>query len=441
MLKYFIGFLVVVLVCLIIGIIIKTQKNSKNPSYNKTTQETKTKSIKLNSGNEIDLSNVDILLKTDLGQELQFIQQNTNEISATKKYKEIGLPTVSNIGTGLAKCYLPISSHVQTAQEIAKTTKNGLFTATANPEILSKFKDGTISTMIRPKGSKGIQGNAGFKEVSLDSLSKVNPSMAVATGMQAMAMVSGQYYMDQISNELRNVNSSLDEIKDNHKDEKIGRLIESRERLLELIQHDFFDEVDFNELRSIRRMAAEIRNEYKQKYDRLYNDVLNLEPDEWISKHRFNSYREVVDNLKFPLQIAMEADKLELQARLTEISARKRRNIDDPKLTDLIRGFELAFSNSLNTQFGKEYDEIISKMFEKAEDVVVGKKIIKPTEKRKSKLLVDAFEEMQTVQNIMTQNFDKNLYQKALCEDKQEQEILLLPGDDDNPQRMFIAVD
>ena len=256
MLKYFIGFLVVVLVCLIIGIIIKTQKNSKNPSYNKTTQETETKSIMLNSGNELDLSNVDILLKTDLGQELQFIQQNANEISATKKYKEIGLPTVSNIGTGLAKCYLPISSHVQTAQEIAKTTKNGLFTATANPEILSKFKDGTISTMIRPKGSKGIQGNAGFKEVSLDSLSKVNPSMAVATGMQAMAMVSGQYYMDQISNELRNVNSSLDEIKDNHKDEKIGRLIESRERLLELIQHDFFDEVDFNELRSIRIMSA-----------------------------------------------------------------------------------------------------------------------------------------------------------------------------------------
>ena len=54
---------------------------------------------------------------------------------------------------------------------------------------------------------------------------------------------------------------------------------------------------------------------------------------------------------------------------------------------------------------------------------------------------MDAFEEMQTVQNIMTQNFDKNLYQKALCEDNQEQEILLLPGDDDNPQRMFIAVD
>ena len=444
MIKYIIPIIILILVLIAVLIVllfrknnhIKTKATTEVPET--TSDESDVPAVINDSKLAMELSEVDLLLKNSLGDELQLSSVNDDQLSTDKKYVESSLSVVSNGGAGLVKGGLPIAAQAKTAQEIAKSAENGLFTATASPELLSKFKDGTLSTMVRPKGSKGIQANAGFKEVSIDSLTRINPSLAVAAGMQAMAMISGQYYMDQISEQLKVVNATLEELKDYHNDEKIGTLINARKRLFELSNHVNSDETDINEIKLIYGKIGDIYEEYRLRFDKHLSKLMELEPSEWKSTSRIEKYNQPLEKLKLPLQIATEADKLCLQARLAEISARKKNNAYDKMLPELILDFKNAINNSFNVMLQEGQYSITSQMMGKAGEVVIGKKFIKPSEKKQAKLLESVFEDMKEVQGIMTHNFDGSFYQKAASDDQRGREILLLPADENNPQRIFI---
>jgi hypothetical protein len=126
---------------------------------------------------------------------------------------------------------MPALAQAQTLADIAKAAPHGLFTATAPLETLMRYKDGTTSSVIMKAGER-ISGSAGFQEVALQA---VNPAAVVGAGMQVMAMVSGQYYMDKISKQLEGIESGIERLIDFHNDANIGKLRSIENRMKEIV--------------------------------------------------------------------------------------------------------------------------------------------------------------------------------------------------------------
>ncbi|MCL1847963.1 MAG: hypothetical protein FWF91_08410, partial [Coriobacteriia bacterium] len=87
----------------------------------------------------------------------------------------------------------------------SKAAPNGLFTATAPLSDLMQYSDGTVASIVMKGGE--IANHSGFKEIAL---SVANPAAVVGAGMQAMAMISGQYYMDKISKQLEGIEHGIE---------------------------------------------------------------------------------------------------------------------------------------------------------------------------------------------------------------------------------------
>jgi len=80
-----------------------------------------------------------------------------------------------------------------------------LFRASVNPDTLARYQDGSISSMVIGNGS--IKYHRGFEPEG------ISPQAGLAVAMQAMAAMSGQYYMHQLSQQLREINRKLDELR------------------------------------------------------------------------------------------------------------------------------------------------------------------------------------------------------------------------------------
>lgn len=137
-----------------------------------------------------------IEIANDSGQILVLSNIDSSSTLGTRKFQEIAVRG-SAIGMNLVQSAMPVLTQAQTLTQIAKTAPNGVFTATAPLADLMRYKDGTLGSIVMKDGK--MAGHSGFQEVTL---SVTNPAAVVGAGMQAMAMISGQYYMDKISKQL-----------------------------------------------------------------------------------------------------------------------------------------------------------------------------------------------------------------------------------------------
>lgn len=168
----------------------------------------------LNHSKEFEIADIEsLILKDNDGRELSLTRLNTVQ-SPEKRYREICVRGSSAAGHVLQGA-MPVLAQAQTLNEIAKAAPNGLFTATAPVGDLMKLSGGTVGSAVMKDGK--IAAQAGFAEVAL---STVNPVAVVAGAMQAMALISGQYYMNEISKQLENVDRKLDKLIGYHHDEK-----------------------------------------------------------------------------------------------------------------------------------------------------------------------------------------------------------------------------
>lgn len=389
----------------------------------------------LNEQNQSYLSKInEIVLQNSSGQEISFVRPN--ELKELK-YQEVIVGETTKIGGHLIQGAMPVLEHASTLSEIAKKAPNGLFTATVDPSTLSKFADGTTTTMVRDTANK-LAGHAGFK--SVEKIGGVNPLMAVNVGMQAMAAISGQYYLHQIFSQLDGINSNIKKLIEFHHDEKIGILINTKSRLSEIIQRKNVDVSDINEIRDLRNKIGEIFQEYKTRLDRECKNVSEFKSKAWFVEKRVDYYGKEIDEMSFTLKVCFEADRLSMQAELSEIAIRMKMNCVDPMLEELFYQLKENYNNSFSIYIDDNIKEIFKPINLNAKDIVGDGKDFIFIDKNAEKLLKYISHKSMQLEEQLNTKVDSKIINQVLFERNQQQEVIIAPDKELKGQRVFIPV-
>ena len=374
----------------------------------------------------------ELLLKNNLGNELFFKRPNVED-SKEKKYKEVSFFQLNQESGTIVNAATPILQQVFTAKKLAEVAPNGLFTTSANPRTLSKFSDGSFTTMVRDTSNK-LSKHEGFSKVT--DIANGNPLIAVNVGMQAMAMISGQYYLHEINAQLDDISGKLSELMNIHNDEKIGMLLTVKERLLVIASKEHVDTHDISEIRSLVKDTKNVFAEYRVRLSRQQEGLNKLKSKNIFEKNKIAMLEEIIADINFTIKIVYEAEQLNLQAELSEIAVRMKLNDDAEMIEELINQLknhcESSFYGTLDSFVKNEYRPAVQAKYRE-----LGKKyLLKHPEHLKRINDSVNLSELRTMDSSVGE-----LIQQLTTEFNRDQEILYIPGDDMNPQRVFVAVE
>lgn len=204
----------------------------------------------------------ELIISFGTGQEL-VMDKIRNQFPEDRKYQEVSTDTVSR-GTKVA---LP----AMTLAEISSIAPEGLFTTLVDPELLSKLADGTYTTMIRENGQ--ILKHVGFEKI--DFL-KVNSLIGISIAMQAMSLVSGQYYLTEINSKLDEHTALLNElidIKHSENDAIINSVIKTVTRIVNKTKNEL---IDIDDLHRAHDEMDKIYEFYNGQTRKAYDNVLEF---------------------------------------------------------------------------------------------------------------------------------------------------------------------
>lgn len=299
----------------------------------------------LNNSNEIN----EIVVSNPIGGELSLKKVTDDNLEAKKKYKEVFVSDLSLMTGNVSQTALQVANQGMTLAQIAKQAPNGLFTATANPANLSKFANGTTSTMVRDASNHLVE-HAGFANVGLSA--SVNPAIILSAGMQVMSAVSGTYYLHKINAQITDMDAKLEELLNIHHDTNIGRLVAARKGLSEIANREFVDATDLSAIRDYKKTADEIHEEYTYRLKRQEKE-LNLKIDPKVEE------KKLLD-INFTMTIAFEANKLSLFAELIEIGTRMKIGHPTEIINGLTRQLKQNYDNSFYYNIETEAEKIYS---------------------------------------------------------------------------------
>lgn len=314
----------------------------------------------LNNLNEIN----EIIVSNPIGGELSLEKVTDDKLEAKKKYKEVFVSSLSLMTGNVSQTALQIANQAMTLAEIAKQAPDGLFTATANPANLSKFANGTTSTMVRDTSGRLVE-HAGFAEVGFSA--SVNPAIILSAGMQVMSAVSGTYYLHKINAQMTDMDAKLEKLLNFHHDINIGRLIAARKGLYEISNRDFVDTVDLSAVRNYKKTADEIHEEYAYRLKRQKRE-LHIEIDTKAEK-------ELLLEINFTMTIAFEASKLSLFAELIEIGTRMKIGGQIEMINGLTRQLKQNYDQSFYHHIDLEVEKVYSIIQQRSSNELIDKKI------------------------------------------------------------------
>lgn len=289
-----------------------------------------------------------------------------------KKYKEIKISNKGMIISGIAQTGLQIGNQILSLSKIASQAPNGLYSATTNPETLSKLSNGLTSTIIRKNGK--IVEHAGFKEVGLHL--NLNPAMALSIGMQAMSMISGTYYLNKINSQLTSINSKLSELIELHHDENIGELQTIRSGLADISNRTTFDDSDIATIRDYKKDADNIEKEYINRLDRFSKEN--------VIEKKLDDLDQFILNLNKTTEIANQASIYSLMCELSELFIRMKRGDDSLLIEELISQFEKHYQSSFYNNSTKKNSHIYNSFLQSIKNEVT--KLTKKKKKSFGKL-------------------------------------------------------
>ncbi|MDB1653535.1 hypothetical protein ABQE22_10825 [Enterococcus durans] len=415
----------------------------KKSRYKNSTRERLQDTIELKKSDNIheviaeddyrDLSTAtELLLKNSLGKELFFKRPNVGE-TPKKKYREVAFSNVNNVSGKLVNASMPFIQQSFTINQLAQAAPNGLFTTSVSPEKLSKFADGSYSTMVR-NAAKKLVGHQGFVEVT--DVIKANPMVAISASMQAMALVSGQYYLHQINAQMESISERIDELINYHHDEKIGLLLTVKDRLLKIASKQNADDHDIGEIRTLLKDAKNVYEEYRVRLLRQLEELEDFKSKAFFEKDKLSALEEKIQDINFTMKIVYEADQLSIQAELSEIAIRMKlgeKNLVIQELTEQMKEhYDTSFYLTVDKFIKEKYRPIVRERYR-----LLGKKyLLKHPERLKQINNSVSLSEMNLVDSRVG-----DLTQRLLLEKNREQEIVYLPGEDLKSQRVFIAVD
>lgn len=207
-----------------------------------------------------------------------------------------------------------LSSIVGGASNVAITSSAtyGLFKATVNPETLMKLSSGGVGSAVLEGGK--ISQQAGFVQMG----SSIFTPMVV---FQLASIVTGQYYMNNISKQLNAVQEKLDELLQLFHIERQAKLIKSFQFIKEYLGKKSFVIEDFVLMKSIISDLANIREEY---YLMLENSFATIKDNNQYQS--FNSLKEAKKlalefektGFLFKMKTSLIADELYHLSKVTE---------------------------------------------------------------------------------------------------------------------------
>jgi hypothetical protein len=310
----------IAVVAVLLAIIMAKRAKRNNPS--KTVEEEQSiYSIAVNQSetlaNELTISDVEsLIIKGRGGSELVLTRPDTMRL-AERKYREICVRGASIMAQAVQGA-MPVLTKAQTLSAIAKAAPNGLFTATARIGELMKYTaDGTVSSIVKKNGK--IVAHSGFTEVTLQGIA--NPAAIFSAGVLGMAAISAQYYMHEISAQLKNVDHKLDKLIGYHHDEKIGILKNINHELHAIINKNNVDVADIISCQNMEKECGKVFFEYNTRLE-----GVNVEAKErWFNKTR--ELTELGDNideneLDFSIEMCYRSSELREKCKLAEIAVR-----------------------------------------------------------------------------------------------------------------------
>jgi hypothetical protein len=188
-----------------------------------------------------------------------------------------------------------------------------LFRATVDPSTLTKFADGTVSTMVH--GSGGIIKNAGFQAVAAAQV------FAPILVFQVASILTGQYYLHGISKQLSAISEKLQQLINLHHFEKSAILSSHYEVLMRKSDQTHFTPEDLNELLSIYRDANSIRHEYCSLLDNVDTHdytaaIKGLSAKKWIDQLR---QKVIDDGTQCYSEMIVCAERTRIAAKMLEL--------------------------------------------------------------------------------------------------------------------------
>lgn len=373
------------------------------------------------------------------GQSFMLSRIDSSANLSTKKFQEI-TARGSAIGANLIQGAMPALAQAQTLSQIAKAAPNGLFTATGPLSELMKYKDGTVGSIVM-KGGK-VANHSGFQQVAL---SVANPAVVVGAGMQAMAMISGQYYMDKISKQLDGIEHGIERLIGFHHDANIGKLRSIENRMREIIGKMHVDETDIIALQSGIRDADSILMEYTTRLERLSKTGQITEIQVRTIRSHLSAARELKNlranteehELYYSFQICLFANKLMLESKKAEFVTRMKIG-ETQKAIEVFEAFNSMYQRSFICNASDFLDTLYKPINDKATSLV--KRQWFESKKAKGELQsIDAKKaDLQGHIGLMSDDGSDEKMIRSFTEDS---EILYLPSDDGSESRMFISVD
>lgn len=227
-----------------------------------------------------------------------------SDLSSVEIDKYIQLPTMGSVRDGLSvkSALSSIAGGTTQAGLVSIANPNGLFSATVNPGLLTKFGDGTFSTMVH--GSQGIVQNAGYQAASVSVF-------APLIIFQAMSMVTGQYYLNGISKQLESIDKKINKLVQLHHVERLAKIRYSVNLIkkLHLISHPNIE--DMVSLKMMENEIGIIHEEYVHNLTSL--DTQDLKNSEkWHTSAKLDElYSKVNDaSFDFNLNMAITTDEV-----------------------------------------------------------------------------------------------------------------------------------
>ncbi len=410
----------------------KKRKNTTKmivSSYD-TLQNTNELSIDMNDdSHDTKLTTVsELILTNSLKEELVFKRPKTRGLEA-KNYREVSFSNLNQKRGQLINTAMPFLQQTVTINQIKKAAPNGLFTTSADFSSLSKFTDGTYTTMVRSAKNELIE-HQGFTQ--LDSVIGKNPLVAVNVGVQAMAAISGQYYLHEITSQLEDISGKLDELIAYHNEEKIGVLLTVRERLLKITSKKFPDEHDIEEIRALLGDCLDVFYEYKTRLSRQQEELAFFESKKKLAKNRLTALDEKIETINFTIKVIYLADQSSLQAELSEIVVRMKLGHSTVKIQELVtqmqKRYEESFYSNVKEFIDGKYKPLVRKLYQK----LGGKYLAKHPDRLNHSVRFAELEKSDLKIGV--------LVQQLIANQNKKQEILYIPGENLSPQRVFVEV-
>ncbi len=346
-----------------------------------------------------------IQLLSDSKAEVSFKRLSSSELNIDLG-KFIQLPVMSSLNKNMA-VQSAVSSGIAMASQggMAMATQaglmqafnsNGLFSATVNPILLTKFRDGTFSTMIH--GSKGISSHAGYQAASASVF-------APLIIFQAMSMVTGQYYFQGITKQLNSINKKIDKLFELHHIERLAKIRNSINIIKKLYTINHPNIEDMLSLKLVENDIGVIHEEYVHQISNI--DIESIRSSEkWkISSKIEELYSKVNDaSFDFNLNMAITTDEILHLLKIIELilNSKMSDNIDNrsKRIGEILEEVKNWNSNEFyRVRFGDTYvADFYTAVVETAEEIYY-KAIIG---KEKVKSAIDEFKEkkLQIEENI-----------------------------------------